>query len=71
MSDHALHFVIRLGVWGVAGGAISPSPYGFWLFGFFFGGEGLVSSVTYGDDDNILPSGGALGAGGRGANAPL
>ena len=26
MSDHALHFVIRRGVWGVAGGQFPPLP---------------------------------------------
>ena len=46
MSEHALHFVIRCGVWGLQG----ASPYiWFWPFFFFFL---LVSSVTYGYDDN-------------------
>ena len=33
MSDHALHFVIRHGVWWVAGGQFPPLPM---VFGFFF-----------------------------------
>ena len=32
MSEHALHFVIRRGVWGLQG----ASPYGFGLLGGFF-----------------------------------
>ena len=51
MSEHALHFVIRRGVWGLQG----ASPYGFGLLVFcfcFFCFFLLVSSVTYGDDDN-------------------
>ena len=32
MSEHALHFVIRRGVWGLQG----ASPYGFGLLGAFF-----------------------------------
>ena len=50
MSEHVLHFVIRRGVWGCRG----HLPYGFGLFlGFFVL---LVSSVTYGDDDNTPTS---------------
>ena len=53
MSEHALHFVIRRGVWGVTGGI----PLWFWPFGglVFFFCFLLVSSVTYGDDD-ITPT---------------
>ena len=47
MSEHALHFVIRRGVWGLA-------VYGFGLLGGFFFFFLLVSSVTYGDDDNLF-----------------
>ena len=47
MSEHALHFVIRRGVWGVAG-VNSPPPIVLPFFRLLW----LVSSVTYGDDDN-------------------
>ena len=35
MSEHALHFVIRHGVWGVAGVQFPPM-----VFAFFWGGGG-------------------------------
>ena len=47
MSEHALHFVIRRGVWGWQGG--NP-PLWFWPFVVVV--VVVVSSVTYGDDDN-------------------
>ena len=64
MSEHALDFVIRCGVWGWQG-AISPSP----CFGAFFFFFWLVSSVTYGDDDNTPTQ--WRRHGGRGAVPPM
>ena len=53
MSEHALYVVIRRGVWGGRGrgGGFPPLPMVFAFLVFFLGG--LVSSVTYGYDDNI------------------
>ena len=68
MSDHALHFVIRRGIWGWQGGNF---PLSIWFFGFWLFFVWLVSSVTYGDDDNTLPSGGAMGGGGGGKGGKM
>ena len=48
-------------------GAISPSPYGFWLFGFFFGLSAQSRTVMM---IIPLPSGGATGGGGEGGQMP-
>ena len=66
MSEHALDFVIRCGVWGWQG-AISPSP----CFGAFFFFFWLVSSVTYGDDDNTPTQWRRHGGSGGGAVPPM
>ena len=61
MSEHALHVVIRRGVWGVARGQFPLSLYVFcfWVFFFFFffffffwGGGGLSAKSRTSDDDN-------------------
>ena len=51
MSEHALYFVIRPGVAGGGGGGFPPLPmvFAFLVVVVFFW---LVSSVTYGYDDN-------------------
>ena len=48
MSEHALCFVIRRGVWGGRGRG-GELPLSLWFLPSFFW---LVSSVTYGYDDN-------------------
>ena len=72
MSEHALYFVIRRGVWGGRGRFplslwfLSSSFLFFWLLGFFF--FWLVSSVTYGYDDNTPTH--SRGQGGGGGQVP-
>ena len=58
MSEHALHFVSRHGVWG-GRGAISPSPYDFCFFGLSAQSRTVMMIIP-------LPNGGATGGGGGG-----
>ena len=70
MSDHALHFVISRGVWGVAGGNF-PLSLCFLAFWLFFWGGGLSAQSRTVMMIIPLPSGGATGrGGGQGANSP-
>ena len=71
MSEHALHFVTRRGVWEVAGGEFPPLPmvFAFLAFSSFFGLSAQSRTVMM-----ILiplPSGGATGAGGGGQVPPI
>ena len=61
MSEHALYFVIRRGVWGGRGRGFFLSFLASWFFVFFW----LVSSVTYGYDDNTPTHSRGQGGGGQ------
>ena len=71
MSEHALYFVIRRGVWGGRGRGFPPLPMVFAFLGFFFFVFWLVSSVTYGYDDNTPTHSRRHGGRGVGKCPPL